>query len=483
MKFSRWLLVTSLVLPLLACGGGGGGGADDDADDAIIGTGTGTGTGADTNTSTTEEYVSPLLSKYHIVKIDTTEQGDSSSLKVATNGSGDSVSVWLKSIDGTKNLYANIYAPDTGWSTAASIQLETTQNASLPSLAIDGDGNAIAVWVQRFGLLESVWANRYTRGSGWGGAFLLETAGGDATNPVVEFDSNGNAFIAWHQNDVHYYFSPFVSRYDAVADEFSVPLKLTENDRGDHQKPVIKFDAAGDAVIVWRQQDNFAQDQLIWADYYTSGSWAGAEVIENTTDDWANLISNLNIALTGGGDAILSWVQDYKVWYKSYSTSTWGVKMQMPSTFGIDTFESSSNMSTVLAAYVDGDNSFWIDKYDFSSGVWLGAELVAAQEYSHMGLPVSATYDEEGNIFLLWGVYEWDYDASLPIFNVDYKEYLVSSAAWESHRTSFNGRDMDTYGGMWWGDYEVSSFGPNSISVGQKFNGTNYEVYSIVPAQ
>ena len=79
----------------------------------------------------------------------------------------------------------HLYAQAPGWGTATLIGLTFTPKAQLPKIAMDPQGNAIAVWAQgdSTGVL-SIWANRYDVGSGsWGTATLIENNSGTAYLP------------------------------------------------------------------------------------------------------------------------------------------------------------------------------------------------------------------------------------------------------------------------------------------------------------
>ena len=55
----------------------------------------------------------------------------------------------------------------------------------------------MAVWIQHDGTYASAWANHYVVGVGWGAAALIETNPGDADFPRVAMDGNGNATALW----------------------------------------------------------------------------------------------------------------------------------------------------------------------------------------------------------------------------------------------------------------------------------------------
>src|SRR5512141_2873767 len=71
------------------------------------------------------------------------------------------------------------------WGTATLIETNNAGPAHVPQVAVDGSGNALAVWQQHDGTRYNLWSNRYTAGAGWGGAALIETDNiSDATDPA-----------------------------------------------------------------------------------------------------------------------------------------------------------------------------------------------------------------------------------------------------------------------------------------------------------
>ena len=84
------------------------------------------------------------------------------------------------------------------WGTAALIETDNAGEAYEPQIALDASGNALAVWQQFDGARYNIWANRYTAATGWGTAALIETDdAGDARDPQIAFDANGNALAVW----------------------------------------------------------------------------------------------------------------------------------------------------------------------------------------------------------------------------------------------------------------------------------------------
>jgi hypothetical protein len=66
-----------------------------------------------------------------------------------------------------------------------------------PQVAFDADGNALAVWTQ-FGSHEYIWSNRYRAGIGWDTAALIQPDSADrGTGAQIAIDAHGNALAVW----------------------------------------------------------------------------------------------------------------------------------------------------------------------------------------------------------------------------------------------------------------------------------------------
>ena len=93
--------------------------------------------------------------------IETDDSGHAQYPQVAADGSGNATVVWYQS-DGTSwNIYSNRYVVGTGWGIATLIETDNTGNAQYPQVAVDGSGNAIAVWYQYDSVRNNIWSNRY----------------------------------------------------------------------------------------------------------------------------------------------------------------------------------------------------------------------------------------------------------------------------------------------------------------------------------
>jgi len=285
--------------------------------------------------------------------------------QIALDASGNAIVVW----DQSESIWANRYDVITGlWSTAAEIETDNTAGHSAYSSQIrfDAIGNAIAVWAQYDGVVDSIWANRYDATAGlWGTEVLIETdntAGHSASVPQIALDASGNAIAVWEQSDGSVV-SIWANRYDTTTGLWSTAeLIETDNAAGHNGSvPQIALDASGNAIAVW-EQSNGSVDS-IWANRYdtTTGLWSEATVIE-TDNDTGHNGSEPQIALDASGNAIAVWRQ--------------------------------SNGSVV---------SIWANRYDTTTGLWSEATVIETDnDTGHNGSEPQIALDASGNAIAVW---------------------------------------------------------------------------------
>jgi hypothetical protein len=229
---------------------------------------------------------------------------------IAFDPSGNAIAVWdhgLFSI--VTDVWANRYSSSGTWGVAA--RIETTIGNTLGCrVAVDNNGNAIAVWDQNDGNIAfaNIWTNRYTPLGGWGAAVLLESNNaGSATNPKIAFDANGNAIAVWQQSDGTRN-NIWANRYTAGTG-WGTPALIEANNAGPAVGPQIAFDPSGNAFAVWQQSDGIRDN--IWATRFTSGTGAGSGwgtpfLLETNN---ASTATSVSIAIDASGNALAVWQQ------------------------------------------------------------------------------------------------------------------------------------------------------------------------------
>ncbi len=251
--------------------------------------------------------------------------GSATDPQVAVDDSGNAVAVWSQVDGGVYSIYANRYVSGTGWGTAQLIETDDSGDARYPQVAMDDNGNAVVVWQQSDGTRYNIWSNRYVQGTGWGTAQLIETDNaGDAYVPQVAVDGSGNAVAVWYQFDG--------SNYHIRANRFvpdtgwgSVELIETD-DAANALDPQVAMDTGGNAVVVWRQSDGTRYN--IWSNRYVPGAgWGTAELIE--TDNNPN-VRPPQIAMNGDGQVVAVWDRYGRAWFNRYVPGLgWGTAQRI----------------------------------------------------------------------------------------------------------------------------------------------------------
>jgi len=211
-----------------------------------------------------------------------------------------------------------------GWDTAAPIE-DDTGSAFQPDIAMDINGNAIAVWTQWDGSLNSIWANRYEIGIGWGIPELIENNNsGDAMSPQVTMNSDGSAIVVFEQYEGWIRSDICANRYE-VGTGWGTAEPIETNTSVSAYAPRVAMDSNGNAIAVWQQWDGIREN--ISANRYEVGTgWGNATYIATN-----NLFGayNAQVAMDGNGNAIAVWQQSdgirNNIWANRYEIGTgWG---------------------------------------------------------------------------------------------------------------------------------------------------------------
>ncbi|MDH3728607.1 MAG: hypothetical protein OER77_13845 [Myxococcales bacterium] len=331
---------------------------------------------------------------------------------VAASPNGDAVAVWLQEtfFESTDySIWSNRYTPRVGWETAFRIDSGDTRAVFTPHVAIDPDGNAIAVWRQPDGTRESIWANRSTPDGGWGDAEVIEFDNqGHAADPRVAIDAAGNAIVVWQQsNDVRT--SIFSNRYTPGSD-WGIPRRISNED-GDARLADVAMGTDGDAIAVWQQTDDGRID--IWANGFTpSAGWGSPERIENNNEGNA---TEVRVGADADGHAIAVWRQfDGKtagIWSNRHVPGTgWGSPERIEADGNGDALRPRVAVSAggpAVAVWVQTDGfsyDAWSNAYTPTPGSGWGIPERIDPSGQGLGQPlrVEVAVDTEGNAVAAW---------------------------------------------------------------------------------
>lgn len=330
--------------------------------------------------------------------------------QIAVNANGDAVAVWSQ-LDGFfTDIWANYYTKNIGWGTAQMIETYNDGNSTIPQIAIDIAGNAIAVWAQdngASGSLFNIWSNHYTPGSGWSTAQLISPNNRTADTPEIAVDVAGNAIAVWSQwNGIQ--ITVWSNRYTPNEGWDSVQQIATHVGSETACHPKIAVDTAGNAIAMWDQGNGtYSYYRTIWSNRYTPGlGWGEAQLLIETCYN----LSNVNdIVFDSAGNALAMWeIIGSGVWSNRYTPNRgWETKQLVvayndsnPVEYPQIAIDAAGNAIAVWDQY-DGERySLYSRRYTPSDG-WKTIQLIPRDYYGDAHHPQIDT-NETGDSVIVW---------------------------------------------------------------------------------
>ena len=174
---------------------------------------------------------------------------DASEPQIAVDGTGGAVAVWARS-DGSHTIIQAASRPPGGpWSPAADLSA-TGRNATEPQVAVDGAGDAVAVWSRSNGAHTVIQASTGSVAGGWSASRDVSDSERSAIEPQVAIDSGGRSVAVWSRFDGSDDIVQAASLAPGAGSSWSLPVDLSAEGE-DADEPQLAVDAGGDAVAVW----------------------------------------------------------------------------------------------------------------------------------------------------------------------------------------------------------------------------------------
>ncbi len=232
--------------------------------------------------------------------------------EVAIDVNGNAIAVWRQGdAEFEFNIWSSRYAPGIGWSQRERIS-DSFLNASDPTIAFDANGNALAIWKGGAGIQY----NRYVAGVGWGSNItpqVISDFGANVSEPILTVNSSGDAMAVWTQNEA---FSGnrldlWSSRFSVTSQTWSVPqLVETDNSGSIFYARQVVMDATGTATVVWSQYDGTRLHVL--TNRHTAGAWGMATPIETNNTAPQGTAFDPRITIDGNGNIHAMWRQIFE---------------------------------------------------------------------------------------------------------------------------------------------------------------------------
>lgn len=351
--------------------------------------------------------------------IETENLGDADNPQIAIDDNGNTIAVWRQYDGFFQNVLANRYEIGKGWLGAEVIE-DNDGDTSGMRVAMDGAGNAVAVWYQfnQTTLVNNVWANRYEIGIGWGDSFLLETDdSGYAISPDIAADSNGNFIAVWSQFNGSLY-DLMASRYEIGVGWGSV-TSIETNNTADAKRPRIEFDDNRNAVVVWAQELGF--QTTIWSNRYEIGTgWGTPEQIGDF-----GLFGQPELTIDRNGNVTCTWNHMnvyYEIWGNHYEVgSGWETDTLLkanPLANEYDPNVASDGNGKATVVWYEGvrPNNIWAIDYESGAG-WGPATIIVYPPDGDVGVP-RITMNEKGDAIV---VFLHNYNFIQTIWTIQYE--------------------------------------------------------------
>ncbi|MGM0595272.1 MAG: Ig-like domain-containing protein [Pseudomonadota bacterium] len=330
--------------------------------------------------------------------------------KAVFDGNGDGLAIWSQtySVDGLlrNRLMSNRYTNGQGWGEASNFGGEGNTSSVEADIALDSSGNAIAVFEQYNAeaspTRDDIVARYFNAESGWGTVEGLEAWEGGSGEPKVAIDPDGNAMALWVQMDGSTR-TLWSARHTAEGG-WEEPVEVTSADAGYNPEPSIAFDGEGNALAVWNEHE-----ERIMARRYLAGSgWQAIETVHDVSgsenDGWG-LVLDVN----SRGDAIVAWeLTDTNTWIpiieavRYTAGSGWGAAETVAADESMEMYwprVAIDDRGDALVNWMlyDGGRQLWTSRFEESAG-WTEPEPLSD---SLLSIGPVAT-DAAGNAMTVW---------------------------------------------------------------------------------
>jgi hypothetical protein len=182
-----------------------------------------------------------------------------------------------------------------GWQPRADVSGGPDGEIADPRVAIDPDGNAIAVWrrVVAGGFFVIQAASKPAGGS-WEAPVDLSSAGGDSTRARIAFDPQGNATAVWRRSE-----GGIIEAASKPAGGAWEPRVAISAIGG--FDPQIAFDSAGNAILAWESTKGIQV-----ASKPAGGAWQAPVAVSAVS----NLVSRPRVGFDSANNAIVVWQKE-----------------------------------------------------------------------------------------------------------------------------------------------------------------------------
>ena len=171
---------------------------------------------------------------------------------LAVDPRGDAVVVWVsRASPSSSSIRAAVGSVGGAWSEPVTVSGGDMVGARA-QVALDGRGNALAVWSSFSGRASGIRASSKPAGSSWRKPVTVMSGGGPQGALQVSFDLRGNAIVVWEQTYLTggSYRDVILAAFKPAGGAWRPAVEVGPGNtyRGG---PQVAFDARGNAIVVW----------------------------------------------------------------------------------------------------------------------------------------------------------------------------------------------------------------------------------------
>lgn len=279
-------------------------------------------------------------------------------LALAANGRG--LAVWTQIAEADGDTWAAEYH-EHAFGQPRRIDQENTGDAQDPVIAVDANGDGIAAWTQDDGNT-SIWVNRFSVMGGWGTAEALELGAGammmtgneQASAPRVAVDEHGRANVVWTNTSLNEAappsYSAWVARFDPMMMRWRSATRLDTSMSG---FPEIALFGEDRSLAIWPRTGMDGRVAIRSSTQAADGRWSDSMNVAAVDSEFTAVQPRLAVSDSGAGAAV--WTQfrggSVQVWANRYdgAAERWGNAMQLRS------IDSATSPQPQLAVDSNGD--------------------------------------------------------------------------------------------------------------------------------
>lgn len=237
--------------------------------------------------------------------VPSTEKFDVMSLQdVAVDGEGNATAVWIQATtDGPEIIEAATRPVGGAWSDSVPIAGPSQSKVDL-QLVVNSEGDAAVLWIAYGGGEQVVRAATRPAGEAWSQPVTLSDSEGEANEPGLAIDEQGNVTAIWTA-DVGWEEGVIEAATFPAGGEWSEPVELSDDTRA-ARAPEVAVDPQGNVTAVWVLNTGSRDDGVVQSATLPAGGEWSEEPVDVSGEE---LASRPRIVVDAEGDATVVWQQ------------------------------------------------------------------------------------------------------------------------------------------------------------------------------